>query len=248
MSGYNIAMTETRSRISASVMLQLGFCLSIFLTTSMSRAAEFTGYGVLTSDYVFRGVSYSDSHAAAQLGGDVWFESGIYFGAWVSTVDIGSGSGRQRDLQANYYVGYGFDMTNSLSFAVNAVSYNFPGAEGGFEYEYFEYSLTANYDDRVWFEYSYSPDFYKTGESIQNFDLYSEWQAVGELILGAGVGYHDLTNFVDADYSYWQLGATYPVGLVDLDLRYHDTSDYVPLFSSPERAEARIVLSLRFQF
>ena len=36
---------------------------------SLSNAAEFTGYAVLTSDYVFRGVSYSDGHAAAQLGG-----------------------------------------------------------------------------------------------------------------------------------------------------------------------------------
>ena len=228
--------------------MQMIACLLILTAVSVSHAAEFTGYGVLTSDYVFRGVTYSDGHAAAQLGGDVSFESGFYFGAWVSTVDISSGPGRQRDWQANYYVGYGFDLTNSFSFAANAVYYTFPGAEGSFDYDYFEYSLTANYNDQVWFEYSFSPDFYMTGLSTHNYDLYTEWQAVGELIVGAGAGYHDLTDFVGADYSYWQLGATYPVGPLDFDLRYHDTSDWVPAFSSPERAEERVVLSVRFQF
>ena len=214
----------------------------------MPHAAEFTGYAVLATDYVFRGVSYSDSHAAVQLGGDVSFESGLYFGAWVSTVDISSGAGRQRDLQANYYLGYGFDLTDSFSFAANAVSYNFPGSEGSFNYDYFEYSLTTNYNDRVWFEYSISPDFYKTGFSTQNFDLYAEWPAMGELIVGAGAGFHDLSDFVGSDYGYWQLGITYPVGIIDFDLRYHDTSDWVPLFSSPDRAEERVVLSIRGQF
>lgn len=231
------------TRINRSVVF-----LPIVLAGSSLQAAEFTGYGVLTSDYVFRGVTYSDGHVAAQLGGDVSFESGFFLGAWVSTVDINNGPNRQRDWQANYYVGYGIDLTNSLSAAANVVYYTFPGAEGSFDYDYFEYSLTVNYNDRIWFEYSYSPDFCMTGKSTQNFDLYSEWQAVGEMIVGAGIGYHDLTNFVGADYSYWQLGATYPVGPVDLDLRYHDTSDWVPAFSSPERAEQRLVLSIRFQF
>ena len=227
--------------------IKFAILLSVF-SGSLSNAADLTGYGVLTSDYVFRGVTYSDGHAAVQLGGDVSFESGFYFGAWASTVDISSGPGRQRDLQANFYVGYGFDLTNSFSVSVNAISYNFPGAEGDFEYDYFEYSVTTNYNDKVWFEYSLSPDFYRTGESVQNFDLYAEWQAAGELIVGAGAGYHDLSNFVGADYRYWQLGATHPLGPFDVDLRYHDTSDWVPLFSSPDRAEERVVLSIRLQF
>lgn len=227
--------------------LFLAALIAIF-SGSLSQAADFTGYAVLTTDYVFRGVSYSDSHAAAQLGGDVVFDTGIYFGAWASTVDLSSGSGGQRDLQVDYYVGYGFDLSNKWSLGANVVSYNFPGAEGQFDYDYFEYSLTSNYNDRIWFEYSFSPDIFHTGYSTHNYDLYSEWQPGGELTIGAGVGYYDVSNLIGSGYTYWQLGVTHPIGAVDVDLRYFDTSDWLPIISTPERAEARLVLSVRFQF
>ena len=58
---------------------------------SPTRAADVTGYAVLTSDYVFRGVSYSDGHASVQAGADVALQSGLYLGAWASSVDIGGG-------------------------------------------------------------------------------------------------------------------------------------------------------------
>lgn len=213
-----------------------------------AHAAEVTGYGVLTTDYVFRGVSYSDSHPAAQLGGDVSFDSGFYFGAWASTIDISGGPTIQRDLEVDYYLGYGFEVTDEWVIGANVVSYNFPGAKGQFDYDYVEYVLTANFDDRAWFEYSYSPDIYHSGYSTNNYDVYAEWQPAGELTIGAGLGFYDVSTLAGADYWYWQLGVTHPFWVADVDLRYYDTSDWVPIVSTPERAEARIVLSLRFRF
>jgi len=214
----------------------------------LAAAAEFSGYAAITTDYVFRGVSYSDSHGAVQLGGDVSFTSGVYLGAWGSTVDISNGPGRQRDLEVDYYVGYGHDISNKWSVGANFVSYNFPGAEGQFDYDYVEYSVAGNYNDRVWLEYSYSPDLYHSGLAAHNVELYSEWQLMAQLALGAGVGYYDVSNLTGSDYSYWQVGVTRPFGSFDLDLRYFDTSDWVPIISTPERAEERIVLSARIQF
>ena len=215
---------------------------------SVVPAAEVSGYAVLTTDYVFRGVTYSDGHGAAQLGGDVSFDSGLYFGAWGSTVDISNGPGRQRDFELDYYVGYMHELSNEWSVSANFVSYNFPGTEGPFDYDYVEYSVTSNYSDRVWFEYSYSPDIYHSGYSTQNFELYSEWQLGGELFLGAGAGFYDASNLTRSDYSYWQLGVTRPFGIVDFDLRYFGTSDWIPIISTPESAEDRVVLSARIQF
>jgi len=126
---------------------------SVFLYAALSGptavAAELTGYAVLTTDYVFRGVTYSDSHGAVQLGGDVSLDSGFYLGAWASTVDISNGPGRQRDVEFDYYIGYGLDVSNKWGVGANVVSYNFPGAEGPFDYDYVEYSLTSNYNDRA---------------------------------------------------------------------------------------------------
>ena len=235
-------MNETVRLLRASVLLFAA------LFGSTSAAAELTGYAVLTTDYVFRGVSYSDSHGAVQLGGEISLDSGFYLGAWGSTIDISSESGGQRDFQLDYYLGYTLDVSNKWSVGANIVSYNFPGAEGLFDYDYFEYSLAINYNDRVWFEYSYSPDIYHSHYSTQNFELYTEWQLGGELTLGVGAGFYDVSNLSRSDYSYWQLGITHPFGVINLDLRYFDTSDWVPIVSTPERAEERIVLSVRYQF
>jgi len=235
-------MNVTVRLLRASVFLYAG------LSGPTAAAVELTGYAVLTTDYVFRGVSYSDSHGAVQLGGEVSFDSGLYFGAWGSTVDISNGPGRQRDVEIDYYIGYGLDISNKWGVGANVVSYNFPGAEGPFDYDYIEYSLTSNYNDRVWFEYSYAPDLYHSGYSTQNYELYAEWQLRGELSLGAGAGFYDVSNLAKSDYSYWQLGVTRPFGVVDVDLRYFDTSDWVRIVSTAERAEERIVLSVRLQF
>lgn len=235
-------MNETVRLLRAFVLLFAA------LSAVTAAAAEFTGYAVLTTDYVFRGVSYSDSHGAVQLGGDVSFDSGIYLGAWGSTIDISSGQGGQRDFELDYYLGYTLDVSNRWSVGANIVSYNFPGAEGRFDYDYFEYSLAINYNDRVWFEYSFSPDIYHSNYSTQNFELYTEWQLGGALTLGAAAGFYDVSNLTRSDYSYWQLGVTRPFGPIDVDLRYFDTSDSVPIISTPERSKERIVLSARYQF
>ncbi len=218
------------------------------ISQSPAIAAEVSGYAVLTTDYVFRGVSYSDSHGAVQLGADVSFDTGLYFGAWGSTVDISNGPGRQRDVEFDYYVGYGLDISNKLGVGANVVSYNFPGAEGPFDYDYVEYSVAGNYNDRVWLEYSYSPDLFHSGLSTQNITLYAEWQIAAQLILGAGAGIYEVSELTGSDYSYWQLGITRPFGIVDMDLRYFDASDWVPIISTPDLAEQRIVLSARIQF
>ena len=232
----------------ASPLVQIPVCVVGAIAGSCAVAAEFTGYAVLTTDYVFRGVTYSDGHGAAQMGGDVSFDSGFYFGAWGSTIDISNGPGQQRDVEVDYYVGYGHDISNKWSVDANVVSYNFPGAEGLYDYDYVEYSLSSNYKDRVWLEYSYSPDLYHSGLSTQNIALYAEWQTGGQLTLGAGAGFYEVSKLTGYDYSYWQLGVTRPFGIVDIDLRYFDTSDWVPIVSTPGRAEERIVLSARIQF
>src|SRR5690606_30363756 len=199
---------------------------------SPTRAADVTGYAVLTSDYVFRGVSYSDGHASLQGGADVALESGLYLGAWASSVDISGGPTRQRDLQVNWYLGYSHELRSTWSLGVNAVLYTFPDTVGETDYDFLEYSIVANFNDRAWVEYSYSPDLYHSGSQTHNLDLYAEWPLPARLMLGGGAGYYDVSELTGRSYTYWQLGLTRPFGWIDIDLRYHGTSRAVPIIST----------------
>ncbi|MGI9263014.1 MAG: TorF family putative porin, partial [Woeseiaceae bacterium] len=163
-------------------------------------------------------------------------------------VDIQNGPTRQRDQQVNYYLGYAIDIGNHWSLGANAVAYVFPGATGNVDYDYEEYSVSLNYRDRAWLEYSMSPDLYATGFDTHNIDFLLEWQLPNSFTLGTGVGYYDVSELTGSGYAYWQAGVSRPVGIFDIDLRYHDTNRWVPIVSTDERAEARVSLSFRVHF
>ncbi len=230
-------------RISARVAA----CLLTVAAGPVSAAADVTGYAVLTTDYVFRGVTYSDGHGAVQGGIDVALESGLYGGLWASTIDIHSGSTR-RNGEVNYYLGYERDVNADWTVGVNVVAYSFPGADGPIDYDYNEFTAVANFRDRAWIEYSYSPDLFHSSQSTHNLELYAEWPLPRSLLLGAGVGYYDVADLTGVSYGYWQLGVTRPFGRFSIDLRLHDTSREVPIISAPDRAGSRLVLSLRIPF
>ena len=232
------SIIQTMKRVSL-VLLFLG---------GNAAAAEINGYLVLTSDYVFRGVTYSDGYFAAQIGGDVTFDNGVYFGAWASSIDIETPSGAERDLEVDYYLGYGLDLTDALTVGANVVAYTFPGAEGLLDYDYEEYSLSINYMDRVWFEYSYAPDIFSTGTETHNYGLFSELPLGHQIVASAGIGYYDTSALSDDSYAYWELGVTREFERIAIDLRYHDADQWVSIFSSADRVESRLVLSAKLRF
>ena len=222
--------------------------LLLLICSQSTSAADFSGYLALTSDYVRRGVSQSDGDPAIQLGADFSFDSGFYLGAWGSTIDIANGPTRQRDQEVNYYAGYVLSATDSLRFSATAVAYVYPGQTGSVDYNYQEYSLTGNFDDRVWLEFAYSPDLYNTGRSSTSIDLYAEWPINRNWAIGAGVGHYDTSDLTGKSYRYWQLGTTRSFRWADVDLRFHNTDTWVPIISSPDRAKSRVVLKIQIPF
>lgn len=222
--------------------------LLLSATCFSANAAEFSGYLSLTSDYVWRGVTQSDGDPAAQLGGEVSFDNGMYAGLWGSTIDIDNGAGRQRDTEVIYYIGYSHEIDSRWTLGANVVAYTFPGQTGSVDYNYEELLVSANFKDRAWLEYAYSPDLYDSGVESHNIEIYTEWPAGNHLIVGAGAGYYDVSRLVGTGYGYWQLGVTWPIKRFDLDLRYHDTNRSVFIISTPERADSRVALTLRVSF
>jgi len=224
------------------------FILLLFLCSQNSLAADFGGYVTMTTDYVKRGVTQSDDKPALQLGAEIDFDSGWYFGAWGSTVDIANGFTRKRDVEINYYAGYVFDISRSWQISAGAVAYVYPGQSGDVNYDYEEYSLGGSFDDRVWLEFTYSPDLYHSGLSSTNLDLYAEWPFGDIWAIGAGAGRYDASKLTGNAYEYWQLGITASLSRADIDFRFHNTDRWIPIISSRDRANSRFVLAIRIPF
>jgi len=236
------------SSICGTSLLCSGVLALALAANDSAIATEFTGYATLTTDFLRRGVTQSDGHAAIQLGGDLRFGSGFFAGAWGSTMDIASAPGHERDLEVDYYAGYSFGAAEKLELTALAVLYTYPGQAGGFDYEYEEYAIVGNYDDRVWLEYTVAPDLFNANRSAQILELYTEWPVDGRWSVGAGAGYLDASDLTGRGYGYWQLGVTRYFAWADVDLRYHDTNRTVPFLSTAERAKQRLVLSVQVPF
>lgn len=211
-------------------------------------AADATGYVLLATDYVWRGVSQTDGDPAAQIGADIRFETGVFAGLWLSTVDIQSAPDHERDLESNFYLGYSLEVGERWLLGASVIARDYPGSKGDVDYDYVEYALSASLDDRYWLEYAYSPDIYNTGRHTHDIELFAEWPFPADTRLTAGLGHYDVSDLAGDDYNYWELGLTRAFGPLDVDLRYHDTDGWVPIFSSPSRSDATVVLGLRFTF
>jgi uncharacterized protein (TIGR02001 family) len=222
--------------------------LFIFLLLAAPAGADVTGYVALTTDYVRRGVSQSGGDVAAQLGADVESDWGGLLGAWASTIDNMRQAGRQHDIELNAYLGYGRDIGPDWRLSAFVIGYFYPGLDTPFSYDYVEYAISANYDDRYWLEYGFTSDYYGTGRNASNIEVFGEWPLVGAWNLGAGIGLNDVSDVVGKDYSYWQVGATGSFRYASVDLRYHDTDETVPFLSTEDTANTRVVLTLTIPF
>lgn len=227
---------------------RLFFAALIGLALPPTMAAEFSGYVAISSDYVRRGVTQSDSGPALQLGGDVLFDSGWFLGVWGSTVDIDNGPARHRDRELNSYLGYDYDISEDWRVSVLAVSYEYPRQTGSVNYDHVEYSITANFNDLIWIEYSHSPDLYNTKQASHNFEAFVETGLTDNWNIGGGAGYYDVSNLVGKGYGYWQLGVTGNFAYADFDIRYHDTNRSVPIISTDARSQARLAVTVMFPF
>lgn len=94
-------------------------------------ASPFSTNVALTSNYLYRGISQSGAHPAIQGGFDYAGASGLYIGAWGSSISwisdeqLGTNAGLELDTYAGYKGAAG-----AVSYDAGFLRYNYPGTYG----------------------------------------------------------------------------------------------------------------------
>jgi uncharacterized protein (TIGR02001 family) len=235
--------------------------LTAAATAAMTGAAaaegSFSGNVALTSDYVFRGISQSDSEIAIQGGFDYANELGslpIYAGAWASSIDFGLDGTVEVDVYGGIRPKLG-----PVTFDVGVIGYLYPGMDDFFEADMVEFKAGASIAPAEGLTLGltayYSPDFtftvgsdedavYVEGAAAYTIsDIFSVSGAVGNQSV-------DLANYYGAagdSYTTWNVGGTISKWGFGLDLRYFDT-DLDPSLVGPsgdEVSDGRFVATLK---
>ncbi len=114
----------------------LGLSAAIMACTAAPALAEDgEGSGIsvsanvaLTSDYRFRGLSFSDGDIAVQGGIDVSLDSGFYIGTWASSIEDSATFGH---TELDLYGGWSGEVVSGLSLDVGLLYYAYPNGQGG---------------------------------------------------------------------------------------------------------------------
>ena len=85
-----------------------------------SSGITVSGNAAVTSDYRFRGVSFSDGDIAIQGGIDVAHESGFYIGTWGSSIEDSATFGH---TELDVYGGWSGEVASGITFDVGLLEY-----------------------------------------------------------------------------------------------------------------------------
>ena len=224
--------------------------MSVLCSTVNVCAADatgFSGYATLTSQYIYRGLAYSNGDPAVQLSGDYQHHSGIIAGAWASTIDL-QGNGTQRDLEFDYYLGYRTALNPDWTADLTAVRYSYPRATGSHSYDYTEVLLGATWRDRYSVELGFTSNLYGLDLVGRHWELRGEWPVANTWVIGAGIGGNDLSGLGVSHFAHWDLGASARLSRFTFDLRWFDNQQPDYLSISNLSAGSQIVVSVSVGF
>lgn len=189
-----------------------------------------TGSVAITSDYRYRGISQSDEEAALQASLEWSHDSGVYLGAWASSVEF-LDAPRDTWAEIDLYVGYAAALSEQTTWNVQATYYWYPDSSipAGPDYDYWEFAAGIQHTiDKITLSgtAAYTPDnFAGTGDGFY-VGGGAAYQILDWLSADAGVGYQwidDESTFGVPDYMNWTVGVTATLDILSIDVRYIDT-------------------------
>ena len=227
----------------------LAAALSSFPMTQ-ALGAEVSGNIALTTDYKFRGISQSDSAPSVQGGFDIAFDNGAYIGTWGAAVDfdcaIDTCGGLNGGIELDYYAGFASDISDSVSFDIGYIYYDYPQDEGllGDYGEIFgslsfgDFGIGMNYSDEYWGE---------TGKFTYTYATYS--MALSESValdLLVGSGDYDEAGYLDGatEHMNWSVALSTSAGGLDFAITYEDTDLDKEDAYGYDWADAALILSI----
>ncbi len=227
----------------------LAAALSSFPVTQ-AFGAEVSGNIALTTDYKFRGISQSDSAPSVQGGFDIAFDNGAYIGTWGAAVDfdcaIDTCGGLNGGIELDYYAGFASDISDSVSFDIGYIYYDYPQDEGllgdyGEIYgslSFGDFGIGMNYSDEYWGE---------TGKFTYTYATYS--MALSESValdLLVGSGDYDEAGYLDGatEHMNWSVALSTSAGGLDFAITYEDTDLDKEDAYGYDWADAALILSI----
>ncbi len=174
-----------------------------------------------TSDFAFRGLSYTRGGPAVQGSLDLEVRSGAYVGTFVSSTN--PNPGYSPSAEVDLWAGYHREFGDSLSADVRYTHYWYPDDPRVADYDRDEFTATLGFRGAAFVSATYSPNT-EAVASAPGLDEGDTWTVEisarhalsPRWSISAGAGRYFLDEIYGQDYDYW--GATLSADFAPLEL------------------------------
>lgn len=215
--------------------------LAAAMLASFGASADTSYNAALTSDYRYRGISQTRLQPALQGGVDyVDSHSGLYAGAWASTIKWTRDAGGSGSVELDIYGGKRGQLATEISYDVGVLTYVY--ADNGLK----RVPGFANADTtEVYAQLGYGPTTLKYSHAVTNLFGFVDSKNSGYLDLSAnldaGSGYtinlhagrQKVRNSSASDYTDWKVGVTKDFGVASVQLAAIGTNASKAAYASP---------------
>lgn len=230
-------------------------------------AIDWGGDLALTADSVYRGVSQTCGHPAAQADLHVR-DQGVsdwaaFAGVWGSAGLGGSACGSAKEL--DLYAGYNLALNADLGAAFTYTRYAFPGGGygnphlSGQRYDYDQLGTSWDIMDRLYLTLAWTPDAtryeryegsFRTAQDRSAFAYGAQWRQplLSWLSAVAGAGYDQMADPFGTGYAFWSLGLTHAAGPFEIDVAYFHTAERARRLFGAESAGGRVSATVLWRF
>lgn len=213
-----------------------GVVTSLLLATGHAQDSAVSFNAAATSDYRYRGISQARLRPALQGGVD-WTDnaSGVYAGAWASTIRWTRDAGGDGGIEVDLYAGKRGALAHGIGYDAGVLGYAYPSN-----------GLRPDADTlELYGQLGYGPATLKYSHAATNLFGFADSRHSGYLDaslnqdLGAGwtlnlhAGRQRVRHHAAAGYTDWKAGVTKDLGGVTVALAYVGTNADKGAYASP---------------
>ena len=193
------------------------------------------------SDYRYRGISQTRLQPALQGGVDVVSNpTGVYAGAWLSTIKWTRDAGGDGEVEMDIYAGKRGQVSEAVTYDVGVLTYIYPS--NGLK----DVAGFANADTtEIYGQLAYGPAYIKYSHSLTNLFGFVDSKNSGYVDIGANIdagqgytinlhaGHQEVKHNDAAGYTDWKIGVTRDFGVVTGVLAVVGTNASKSAYASP---------------
>lgn len=248
-------MQRQLTSVRGSLMfLAMCACCACWGTDASAQAAiNVSGSIGATSDFVFRGLSYTRGGPAIQASIDLEHASGLYGGLFASSTN--PNPGRSPAAEVDAWLGYGRNLSDALSLDLRYLHYAYPDDPRLVEYDRDEFTAALGWRGIVFLAATYSPNTdaiastpgFGEGDA-GTLELSFRHQLSTRWSISAGVGRYYLSDIYDADYDFWGVTLSADLTPFELHLAALGADDTAERIFTSRVADERFAATVLYRF